>query len=197
MTDILDEFKGQWQEARQEESVPSKSAKDLISLAQQQLRRTVIMQFKNMIILAITLVGLSIYFFYAYHFQLATSHLGITLMVGGLAIRILIEIYSVIRANRIDISHSAVTYNRGFLHYYSYRKRIHGPVTISILIGYTIGFYLLIPEFALHMTREMVILIGFSYLLAAAIFGFSIRKGIRDEMKVLNGLLELQTDIDE
>ncbi|MDW3193482.1 MAG: hypothetical protein R8G66_14000 [Cytophagales bacterium] len=197
MTDILDEYKGQWKEARQKESTPSKSAKNLITLSQQQLRSTVIMQLKNMIILAITLIGLSVYFFYAYHFQLTTSHLGITLMVGGLAIRILIEIYSIVRANRIEISHSAKAYNSGFLSYYSYRKHIHGPVTISILIGYTVGFYFLIPEFVQYMTRGMVILIGLSYLPAAAIFGFSIRKGIRDEMKVLNGLLALQTEIEE
>ena len=197
MTDILDDIKGQWESAKKAEKPPAKSAKDLITQGQKQLRSTVIMQYKNMAILILTLIGLVFYFFYAYHFQMTTSQVGIALMVGGLAIRILIEIYSVFRANRIDISHSAHEYNSGFLKYYAYRKRIHGPVTISILIGYTIGFYLLIPEFDQYLSRETVILLGFSYLLAATIFGYSIRKGIRDEMKVLNELLELQEEIED
>lgn len=197
MTDILDDFKGQWDEAKKEEKAPSKNAHDLISLSKKQLRSTVIIQFKNMVILLITLIGLCIYFFYAYHFQQITSHMGITLMIGGLAIRILIEVYSMIRGNRMDISDSANEFNSGYLNYYHYRKRIHGPITIGILLAYTIGFYLLIPEFDQYMAREMVVLIALSYLLAAAIFGYSIRIAIRDEMKLLNSLLHLQKEIED
>ncbi len=197
MTDILDDFKGKWEEAKKEEVTPSKTAKDLIALSKQQLRSTVIIQFKNMIVLLITLIGLSIYFFYAYHFQETTSHIGIALMIGGLAIRILIEIYSMLRGNGIDISNSANDFNSSYLSYYHYRKRIHGPITIGILVAYTIGFYLLIPEFDQHLSRAMVILIASSYLLAAAIFGYSIRIAIRNEMKLLNGLLHLQEEIEE
>lgn len=197
MTDILDDFKGKWEEAKQEEVAPSKSAKDLIALSKQQMRSTVIIQFRNMIILLITLIGLSFYFFYVNHFQLTTSHIGITLMTGGLAIRILIEVLSMIRGNRIDISNSANAFNSGYLSYYHYRKRIHGPITIGILVAYTIGFYLLIPEFDQYLAREMVVLIAFSYLLAAAIFGYSIRMAIRSEMKLLNSLLHLQEEIED
>lgn len=195
MTDIIDDFKSKWGEAKKEEITPAKSATDLIALSQQQVKSTVIIQFKNMIILLITMIGLVTYFFFLYHFQETTSHVGITLMIGGLSLRILIEAFSIIRANRIDISNSANDLNNDYLSYYYYRKRIHGPVTIGILVAYTIGFFLLMPEFNQHMEREMVILIGLSYLPAAAIVGFSIRKGIRDELKLWNEVMRIQKEI--
>lgn len=195
MNDILDEFKGKWNEAK-EDVAQSNNAKDLITLSRQQTKQTAIIQFKNMIILCLTLAGISAYFFYV-NFQELTSHIGVALMTGGLLIRILIEGYSIVRTNKIDMSESATSYNIGYLNFYTYRKLIHGPITIGILLAYTIGFFLLIPEFDQHLSRNVVILIAISYLPAAAIFGFSIRKGIRDEMKLLDSLLELQDDIED
>lgn len=174
---------------------PLKSAKDLIILSQKQLGSAMIIQFKNLIILSITLIGLSIYFFHLSHFQETTSHIGISLMTGGLAIRILIEGYSIIKSNGIDISQSLNDFNSGYLTYYHYRKRIHGPVTIGILLSYTIGFYLLMPEFDQHLPRETIIWFALSYLPAATIFGLSIRKAIRDEMGLLNEMLAMQEEI--
>ena len=70
-------------------------------------------------------------------------------------------------------------------------------MTIGILIAYTVGFYVLTPEFADYLTTTQVILMDTSYLLAAAIFGFSIRKAIKDEMRILDELKGLQEEIVE
>ena len=83
------------------------------------------------------------------------------------------------------------------VNYYQYRKRIHGSVTIIILLAYSAGFYLLIPEYAEHLSKTTTILIAASYLLTAAIFGFFIRKGIKDETKTLDRYLELQNEVSE
>ncbi len=195
MTDILDDFKGKWNAAKKDSSKQSITASDLIALAKQKIRNAVIMHIKNIAVLAATLLGISLFFIYIAPMQETLSHIGMTLMLGGLAIRILIECHSIYRSTKIDLSDAAITVNKSYMSFYTYRKRIHGSVTIAILLAYTIGFYILLPEFGHYFTQTQIVLLALSYLVAAAIFGFSIRTAIRKEVKLLNSLFDMQQDM--
>jgi uncharacterized membrane protein YqjE len=72
---------------------------------------------------------------------------------------------------------------------------MNGPVTVSIVILYSIGFYLLTPEFSLYFSTAMMVLIDLSYILAAVIFIWSIRKAVKKEMTILNEVIHIQEDI--
>jgi hypothetical protein len=72
---------------------------------------------------------------------------------------------------------------------------IHGPVTISILLLYTIGFYMLTPEFSRYFSLPVMILIDVSYIAGAAIVGIAIRHGIAKEMTILNAIKQQRLDL--
>lgn len=194
MSDPIDDLKNKWNKAKKSEPDYASST-HVIELSKKKMRGAVKMHVGNIAVLAITLIGISAFFIYVAPFKETLSHVGMALMIGGLLIRIIIECYSIYRSSKVDFSETAMNASTRTMNFYAYRKRIHGPVTIGILIAYTVGFYVLTPEFADYFTTTQVILIDSSYLLGAAIFGFSIRKAIKDEMRILDDLKGLQEEI--
>lgn len=194
MSDLIDDLKNKWDSAKASKSERI-STTELIDLSKKKMRGAVKMHIGNIAILTITLIGISAFFMYLAPLKQTLSHIGIALMLGGLFIRIMIECFSIYRSSKVDFSETAMEASNKTMSFYSYRKRIHGPVTIGILIAYTVGFYILTPEFADFLTTTQVVLMDASYLLAAAIFGFSIRKAIKDEMRILNELKDLHEKI--
>lgn len=192
MDDSLNDLKNKWDEAKKAQPSQSVDPKTLIAHSQKKLKSAVNMHLGNIAILVLTLLGISSFFLFVAPFQETLSHIGIALMTGGLLLRILIEFYSIHRSTKVNLADTAVVANEETLSFHAYRKRIHGTVTIGILLAYTIGFYLLTPEFADYFTTNQVILLDVSYLGAAAIFGYSIRTAIRKEMRLLDELKDLR-----
>lgn len=195
MSDILDDFKGQWDAAKKDSAKQTVSAKDLVAAAEQKIRSAVLMHVGNTAVLVVTLVGICLFFVYVAPLQETLSHIGMSLMIGGLVLRILIEFHSIYRSTKIDLSDTAFAVNKSYMSFYTYRKKIHGSVTIGILIAYTVGFYILLPEFGNYFTQAQLILLALSYLVAAAIFGFSIKIAIRKEVKLLKSLIDVQQEM--
>lgn len=195
MSDRIDDLKSLWKRAG--ESVKDNAAEThvLIKMAQKRKAGATRMHALNILVLVITLAGISAFFIYVAKFQQLISHVGVTLMVGGLLVRIVIEIFSVYLATRIDMSENALHTNNRFLHFYRFRKAVHGPVTITILVLYTVGFYMLTPEFSEYFSLPMMILIDASYIVAAVIFGWNILMAVRKEMRYLNEIKRIQEDI--
>ncbi|MEM9896850.1 MAG: hypothetical protein AAF789_10810, partial [Bacteroidota bacterium] len=109
--------------------------------------------------------------------------------IGGLIVRILVEIKSRKDSNRIDFTLPVSEMLEELKSYYSKRLHVHHRITVVILLAYTIGFYLLMPEFSLYLSH--VWLIGFSYIPAAAVIGFSILSAINREKKELKEIIML------
>lgn len=195
MSNTFDDLKNKWQDAKKEHPKQSINTEELISLSQKKMRQILNMHLRNIAVLVLTLIGISAFFVYVANFQQTLSHIGMALMLGGLVIRIAIEVYSIFRSRKIDISQSATSVNEQYLDFHNYRKRIHGTTTLVILLAYSIGFYLLMPEFSLYFSQTMIILLCLSYLVAAAIFGYSIKTAIRKEMNYLKELLEVREEI--
>uniref|UniRef100_UPI00404A624C hypothetical protein n=1 Tax=Fulvivirga sp. TaxID=1931237 RepID=UPI00404A624C len=195
MSDILDDFKGHWDAAKKDSANQTVSAKDLVAAAQQKMRSAMLMHVGNTAVLVVTLISICLFFIYVAPLQETLSHIGMSLMIGGLVLRILIEFHSIYRSTKIDLSDTAFAVNKSYMSFYTYRKKIHGSVTIGILIAYTVGFYILLPEFGNYFTQAQLILLALSYLVAAAIFGFSIKIAIRKEVKLLKSLIDMQQEM--
>jgi len=195
MDNQIDDLKNMWKNAKNKDYGQSLAPTQIITIAKQKMKSTINLQIGTIITLIITVLGISSFFIYVAKFEQLISHIGIALMIGGLVLRIIIELFSISFSTRINLSESAVKTNKVSLNYHQFRKRINGSVTIVILVLYTIGFYLLTPEFSLYFSTGVLILIDLSYILAAIIFTWFIRKTIKKEMKILNEILHIQNEL--
>ena len=197
MNTDLNHLKALWEDSKMEQVLPHSDIDDIIRLSQKKMKRTVRLQWNTIIILTITLVVISSYFKYVTHFNQTLSHLGTAFMLGGLIIRILLELISIYLSRKINLAETALRSNRSTLSYFRFRKVMNGPVTITIVIFYSIGFYMLTPEFSLFFSPSKMVLINLSYVLAAVIFTWSIRKAVKKEMTILNEIIRIRKDITE
>jgi len=172
---------------------PGSSA--IIKLAEQKKRSTTRTQLANIIVLVVVVLALLAYFVFVAKFQFTLSRFGAQLMCGSIVLRIGIELASIFYAKRIDLSEATLKSNTAILSFYNFRKKIHGTITIAIIVLYTIGFYMLTPEFSHWFPMWLLILIDLSYILAAVIFSYFIRSATRREMKALNELKRLREDL--
>ena len=195
MNTDFNDIKNLWEESKNVQGPPTSDIEGFIKTAQKKMKSTVRSQWTTVLILAITFVGIGSYFFYVAHFKQTISHIGISLMLGGLMLRILLELTSIYLSGEIDLAESALRSNHTTLSYFRFRKIMNGPVTISIVILYSIGFYMLTPEFSLYFNTLMMVLIDASYILAAAIFTWSIRIAVKREMTILSEIVRIQEDI--
>jgi hypothetical protein len=195
MSDKIDNLKEMWQNARSKGASQPADTGHIIAMAKQQMKSSIHLQLRTILILMITLVGIAAFFMYVAKLKQTMSHIGSGLMLGGLTLRIMIELISIYLSNKINLSESALKSNNASLAYFQFRKRINGPVTISIVILYSMGFYMLTPEFSLFFSKPVMIMMDLSYILIAVIFTWFIRITIKKEMKITNEILRIQNDL--
>ena len=196
MKDELDDLKAMWQKAKvSTESTTMVDATTLITLGAAKKKSMLAAHYANALILSVLLIVLITFFHYIISFKTLLSLIGSNLMMGGIAIRIGIEIFSVFRSRQINISDTAAQSLENSILFYQFRKRIHGPVTYLIFGLYFVGFYMLTPEFLQYNSLPIVILMDTSALLIAFILIKVISKGIRKELKDLEKIVELQKSL--
>lgn len=196
MNNEMDDLKQLWNNAKQ--ATPSTAtAEQLILQAAAKKKSSVYFQYGNILVLAVVLWGLWLFFYRLYPLATLLSKIGAGLMVGGLALRICIEILSIIRSGKIHVTDSVLQNASNSVSYYRFRKTIHGPVTFLIITAYTIGYYLLMPEWSRYFSVSIMVLLCCSYPIIAIILIKLISKGIRKEMDDLNELIKLQDELKE
>jgi len=196
MSNEMDELKKLWNNAKQSAPASAITA-PLILQAAAKRKSSVYFQYSNIFILAVVALVLWLFFYRLYPLASLLSSIGSGLMVGGLVLRICIEILSIIRSGKIHFTDSALHNTSTAVSYYRFRKTIHGPVTILIVAAYSIGYYLLMPEWSRYFPVSIMLLLCCSYPVGAIIIIKLIRKGIRKEMDDLQELVKLQNDIKE
>lgn len=196
MKDELDDLKAMWQKVKVSiESTANVDTSTLITLGNAKKKSMLVAHYATTLILSLLLIVLIAFFHNIISFQTLLSHFGSNLMMGGIAIRIGIEIFSVFRSRQINISDTAAQSLENSISFYQFRKRIHGPITYLIFGLYFVGFYMLTPEFLQHNSLPMVILMDTSALLIAFILIKIISKGIRKELQDLEKIVELQKSL--
>ncbi|GAA4274843.1 hypothetical protein U6A24_12005 [Aquimarina gracilis] len=192
MNNGFEDLQRKWQKNKEELKNDPKSTTEMLSAIKAKKKSSVEFQYGNIIVLTITLFVISAFFYYVAPVKQVLSRIGVGMMIGGLLLRIIIEFISVTRSKKIDIVDNVLSTTENTISYYNFRKKIHGPITIIIIGLYSIGFFMITPEFSLYFTTWQMILIDGSYIIGAAIFIPIIRKSIKQEVKTLLEIIELR-----
>ncbi len=195
MNSDLDHIKRSWQSAKTNLKAATAPVESIISEAEKKKRRSVYFQYGNIAILTATLGMITAFFYFVAPVQDTMSLAGKWLMIGGLAVRIVIEVFSIFKSAQVDLADAALQSVDSALHYYKFRKRIHGSVTFTIVALYTLGFYILTPEFSRYIELPWLILFDLSYIFGAVFLVWQIRKGIRREMRELEEMVVLKKEL--
>ncbi|MHA7058113.1 hypothetical protein ACWGOQ_0012905 [Aquimarina sp. M1] len=192
MSNEFEALQSQWQkEQRTIKDIPNNLEGVLVSIRKRKSWSTRF-HYGNILVLSIVLIGVVAFFYFVAPVKELLSKFGVGLMEGGLLLRIIIELISVCRAKGINILGNALQTTNDMITFYNFRKTIHGPVTLMILGLYTIGFYMITPEFSLYFKTWQMILIDVSYIIAAIIPFIAIRKNIKKEIRILKEIIELK-----
>ncbi|WP_025664822.1 hypothetical protein [Aquimarina megaterium] len=197
MSNEFDDLQRKWQKGKKDIESNSGVLEETLSSITSKKNSNTRFHYGNIIILSITLIGISAFFYYIAPVKEILSRIGVALMIGGLLLRILIECGSVLKSKKIDIIDDVLKTTNNTIAFYKFRKRIHGPITITIIALYTIGFYMITPEFSLYFTTWQMVLIDVSYVISAIIFIKFVRSSIQKEIRTLLEIIELKNKIIE
>jgi len=146
-------------------------------------------------ILLTTLIVISLFFIYVAPVQETLSRIGVGLMVFGLLFRIIIEIISIYKARQISSLDNALKTTENIIKFYQFRKIIHRIIAPIIIVLYTVGFYMITPEFSLYIEFWNLVLIDTSYIFIGIILFIIIRKGVKNEIQKLADIIRLKNEI--
>jgi Ca2+/Na+ antiporter len=118
-------------------------------------------------------------------FRELLSNFGIGIMIGSLAVRILIEIFSVMKSRSINILDSAAKTNRDRINYYRFRKVVNGPVTIILVAAYLVGLFMLLPELNRYISSWLLVVFTSAFFVSGLFIIYKVRQSIRQEMENL------------
>jgi hypothetical protein len=196
MQDLIDT----WKKGKGELTTKD-SAGELIALAKQKRKSVLYAHYGNAFVLTLSLVGLSLFFYFIAPFRTLLSHIGMGMMLGGLLLRIGLEIASIVKSTAIQLSSDADQVTKAAFLFYNFRKRVHGPLTVAIVGVYAAGFYFLTPEFSRYISFQWMVLMHLSFVLGGVFLVWVIKKGIKREMVNLRHLAgirgEISTDLEE
>jgi hypothetical protein len=186
----IDRLEEIWKADRQHSATDSVAA--ILDKVKENQRKSEQSHIATIIILTITVVTLVAFFVFVAPFQNSMSRMGCTLMLASLAIRIGFEIVSLSRSRRMDTSLASRDANLRNIRFHAMRKLIHGPVMMSAIIAYTVGFFMLTPEFAEYFSGLAITLIDGSYILGAYVLGKYLRNVVKREEAILAEMQTLQ-----
>ncbi|WP_282080207.1 hypothetical protein [Aquimarina algiphila] len=197
MENEFDELQNKWQKGKKDIENNTETINETLAAITTKKNSSVQFHYGNIAVLSVTLIGIAAFFYFLAPVQEILSRIGVVLMLGGLLTRIVIECISVSKSKKIDVIDNVLKTTNNTIAFYKFRKQIHGPVTIIILALYTIGFYMITPEFSLYFSTWKMILIDVSYIIGAIIFISFIRKSIKKEIKTLLEIIELRNKMVE
>ena len=195
MSNDFKELQNTWENSKKSIESQRINFDDLYKKIKRKEKENFSSYYGTIIILSITLLVISFFFYYLAPVEKVLSRIGAGLMVFGLLFRIIIEIISIYKAKRINNLDSTATTAENTIKFHQFRKLIHLVVTPIIIGLYTIGFYIITPEFVLYLKPWSVVLIDVSYLFIGVILFIIIRKQVKEEMKKLRDIINLKNEI--
>ncbi|SEB36688.1 hypothetical protein SAMN04489761_0183 [Tenacibaculum sp. MAR_2009_124] len=177
-----------------------KSDTDSISLIYKKIKKkqkeNFFFYYGTITILITTCIAISLFFYHIAPVKQLLSRIGAGLMILGLIVRILIEVISIGKAKKINKLDDLLKTATNTTKFHSYRKFIHEIIAPTIVTLYTIGFFMITPEFSLYLKKWQVLLMNTSYVVIGILLFFIIRKGVQKEMKKLREIASIKSDIE-
>ena len=197
MSSDFKELQSKWENSKKSLDLSATNFDSLYAKIKRKETENYFFYYGTIIILLVTLIVISLFFYYVAPVKEMLSRIGAGLMIFGLVFRIFIEIISIFKAKQINKLDSTLKTAENSINFHQFRKTIH-KVIVPIIIGlYTIGFYMITPEFSLYMKFWNIVLIDISYVVIGIILLIIIRKGVKKEMKKLADIMKLKIEITE
>ena len=195
MDSEFNKLQNSWRSNKKEIGLSKDNLNVLYSKIKKKEKENYFFYYGTIIILLATLIVISLFFYYVAPVKETLSRIGVGLMISGLFIRIIIEIISIYKAKQINIIDNTLKTTENTIKFHKFRKIIHKVIAPIIIVLYTIGFYIITPEFSLYIKFWNLVLIDISYVIIGIILFIVIRKGVKKEMQKLNDIIRLKDDI--
>jgi hypothetical protein len=197
MNSDFNELQSKWESSKKGIELCTTNFESLYKKIKNKEKENYFFYYGTITILLTTLIVISLFFYYVAPVQELLSRIGAGLMVLGLVFRIFIEIISIYKAKQINNLDTTLKTAENAINFHQFRKTIH-QVIAPIIIGlYTVGFYMITPEFSLYIEFWNLVLIDISYVIIGMILFILIRKGVKKEMQKLKDIVQLKNEITE
>jgi len=197
MDSEFNNLRNKWESNKKEIELTNDSLDVLYNKIKKKEKENYFFYYGTITILLATLIVISLFFYYVAPVKETFSRIGVGLMISGLLFRILIEIISIYKAKQINNIENTLKTTENTIKFHQFRKTIHTIIAPIIIVLYTIGFYMITPEFSLYIEFWNLVLIDISYVIIGIILFIVIRKGVKKEMQKLNDIIKLKEDITE
>lgn len=188
-------LRNQWHAGRYDNACELPELHFIFRQIRKRERENFVFYYGTVCILSLTLLVLLLFFRFAVPLRDKLSCVGSLLMLSGLALRILIELVSIVKARRISSADSTLVMLDRSVWFHRFRKWIHRIISPIILGVYTLGFYMISPEFSCYLPVSLAVLFNLSYVAVGATLFCFIRKRVRREMYLLEALSKLRFDV--
>ncbi len=196
MNNEFNELQNKWESNKNKILIPN-NFDTLFNKIKKKERENYFFYYGTITILLTTLIVISLFFYYVAPVKETLSRIGAGLMIAGLLFRIVIEIISIYRAKQINHLDNTLKTTENTIKFLQFRKIIHKIIAPIIIVLYTVGFYMITPEFSLYIRFWYLVLIDISYVIIAIILFIIIRNSVKKEMQKLNDIIKLKNDLIE
>lgn len=195
MSDQFSELESVWQSGKESIKSSPESLQTIYAQIQKNKRSNFSFYYGTIIILSLTFIGVASFFYFVAPVKELLSKIGVGLMLGGLFIRILLEIATSIRSKKVHVQNNSLEAVNSAISFYQFRKKVQFMVAPTIVALYSIGFYMITPEFLEYLSTQSVIFFDMLYLFLAIFLFIQIRKGVLKEVKTLQETINLKQEI--
>ncbi|MCX2839073.1 hypothetical protein OQ279_13030 [Salinimicrobium sp. MT39] len=140
------------------------------------------------VVLVVTIAVLIGFYFYLSAYKNTDLLIGLGLMVGSLALRLLFEYTNSIEKEKLPIYSPMKVFKKRLTAYYTRRKRIHFVLTPVLFTTYVVGFFWLLPLFERNLSQSFYWYILWSSFFVFAGLAILIWTQIKKELQILKHL---------
>ena len=160
----------------------------VIQQAEKHIRTIQHTQRLTVLTLLVTVGVLVLYFIRYGNGGISSFTVGLSMMIGSLLVRSIIELISFRQSQKIDIMAGFQLYTERMIRFYQRRKTILLIVTPASLLLYIIGFVLLLPVFRTVFSTGFYWYLVLSGSLFFLVFSFVLVRSVKKEMQLLRFL---------
>ncbi|AOW21045.1 hypothetical protein [Urechidicola croceus] len=181
--ELFENLKNDWQ--NQSTQIPKNKGIKAISNKIKAIKNK--QRITNIVLLAAIAV-LIFFFFYVSAYTQSKATWGLILMITPLLVRVIIELLSINKLNKLNKGIDFSSFKTKLEHYYKLRKQVHFVLTPIVFVLYIIGFIMLLPNFKEALSKGFYNYIIVSSVVILLILSIFIIKEIKKELLFLKEL---------
>lgn len=196
MKDEFSAFENAWSADQKKLATQKPAFADMQQMLEKRKSASRGFQHGTLAILLFTLLFFSAFFLYVAPVKQVLSRVGMMAMLGSLTIRVILEITSMIKLQKISTLSNSKENTKDSISFHTFRVKTQSRYSPIIIGVFTLGFYLITPEFLDYLSVKMVLFMDISYVFIAIVLIYVIRKGVQKELQNLQEWTELLQELD-